>query len=98
MRTLTANDIAKRIQRPGESLRSAVDRLRNWTKEGIIKPVGDAHPGTGRKKQYAENAAVTAGILQALSDATGGTAVYLSFVAEEIERDISKAAKDGLVF
>ena len=38
MATLTAGDIAQMIQRPGEELRTAVDRVRNWTKEGLLKP------------------------------------------------------------
>ena len=83
--TLTAGDIAEIIQRPGEELTTAVDRVRNWAKEGLLKPVGDAHPGTGRKKQYPEKAAVRAMILQAISDATGGRAVYLAQMIESVE-------------
>jgi hypothetical protein len=82
--TLTAQDIARHIQRPGENLTAAVDRLRNWTKEGLIQPVGDLRPGTGRKKRYAEIAITKAVIIQILADATGGAAGYLAAVADEL--------------
>jgi hypothetical protein len=90
MATLTVRDIAQRVQRPGEELRTAVDRVRNWTKEGLLKPVGDIHPGTGRKKQYSEKAAIRALILQAISDATGGRAVYLAHMIEFVEEQLRK--------
>jgi hypothetical protein len=89
--TLTAQDIARRIRRPNEELTAAVDRLRNWTKEGLIKPVGDLHPGTGRKKRYAAGAVTKAVVLQILSDATGGTAGYLSVVVDAIAPVLHKA-------
>jgi hypothetical protein len=90
MTTLTVSDIAQRVQRPGEELRTAVDRVRNWTKEGLLKPIGDIHPGTGRKKQYSEKAAVRAMILQAISDATGGRAVYLAHMLEFVETELRR--------
>jgi hypothetical protein len=99
MRTFTASDIAKRIQRPGEKLQAAVDRLRNWAKEGLIKPVGSLHPGTGRKKQYPESAATRAMILQALADATGGPAVFLSGIIDQVEEKFAEARRTpGSVF
>jgi hypothetical protein len=93
MATLTVSEIAERVQKPGEELRTAVDRVRNWTKEGLLKPVGDIHPGTGRKKQYSEKAAIRALILQAISDATGGRSVYLAHMIEEVEARLRKYRK-----
>jgi hypothetical protein len=90
MTILTVGDIAQKVQRPGEELQTAVDRVRNWTKEGLLKPVGDIHPGTGRKKQYSEKAAIRAMILQAISDATGGRAVYLAHMLEYVEAELRK--------
>jgi hypothetical protein len=74
---LTASDIAKYIQRPGEPLTAAVDRFRNWTKMGIIKPTGARHPGTGHKKQYSGAVLFQAILLQTLIDATGAPAISL---------------------
>jgi len=84
MASLTAQDIAKHIQRPGEPLAAAVDRLRNWTKMGIIKPVGARHPGTGRKKQYSSVALAEALLLQALTDALGSSAVSLRPLIDKV--------------
>jgi hypothetical protein len=96
--TLTASDIARRIQAPGEELKVAVDRVRNWTKEGIIKPIGDAHPGTGRKKKYSEEAARRAGILQVLSDFTHGDAVYLVHMIDRVEDELRKSRGKSQLF
>jgi len=93
MTTLTVRDIAQRVQKPGEELRTAVDRVRNWTKEGLLKPVGDIHPGTGRKKQYSEKTAIRALILQAVSDATGGRAIWLAHMIERVEAKLHKYRK-----
>lgn len=75
MADLTVSDIARHIQRPGESLTAAVDRLRNWTDMGIIKAKGPKRPGTGHKRRYSTDALISAGILQTLVDATGSPAI-----------------------
>ena len=46
--TITAKDIAEKIKKPGEKRQVAVDRLKNWTREGLLKPTGEKHPGKGR--------------------------------------------------
>ena len=84
MTTLTASDIAKYIKRPDETLTAAVDRLRNWTKMGLITPAGESNPGTGRKKQYSSAALLEAVLLQALSDGLGAPVVSLSAVVEQL--------------
>ena len=77
MADLTVRDIAAFIQRPGESLTTAIDRLRNWTDMGIIKPEGPKRPGTGRKRHYSVYALLDAVLLQALVDALGDRAASL---------------------
>jgi hypothetical protein len=84
MAGMTARDIAKHIQRPGESLTAAVDRLRTWTKMGIIKPSGERHPGTGRKKRYSKPALLEAVLLQTLTDSFGSSAVSLRSLVEQV--------------
>lgn len=68
MATITVSDIARRIQRPGEDQASVVDRLRNWTKEGLLRPVGDKNPGTGRPRRYPEEAVIDALVLSTLTE------------------------------
>jgi hypothetical protein len=68
---LTAGEIAVRIQQPGEDLRAISERLRTWTKEGLIKPLGKRSPGTGRHHRYPERALIDAAILSQLSQQYG---------------------------
>jgi hypothetical protein len=65
--TVTVGEIAQRIKEPGEELSAIVDRLRSWTKEGLLKPLGKRKPGTGVKRVYAERAIIDAAILSLLS-------------------------------
>jgi hypothetical protein len=64
---LTVRDIAKRIRRDDEDLDVVVNRLRNWTKEGLLQFVGDKHPGTGKTRFYPEYAVIDALVLSALT-------------------------------
>jgi hypothetical protein len=93
MATLTVRDIAVHIQRAGEPLTAAIDRLRNWTKMGLIKPSGEQNPGTGRKKHYTTVALLEAVLLQALTDTLGSSAVSLSPLVAQI----SKMVRRGVI-
>jgi hypothetical protein len=71
----SARQIAEKIQRPDEAPSSAMNRLKNWTNEGFVKPLGDSHPGTGRARQYSSQALTDAVMLQIITNATGMSAV-----------------------
>lgn len=77
---LTVRDVARRIRRDGEDLEVVVNRLRNWTKEGLLAFLGDKHPGSGRTRLYPEYAVVDALVLSALT-ATGIPAVRVGGAA-----------------
>jgi hypothetical protein len=68
---LTAGEIAERIQQEGEDVRAISERLRHWTKEGLLKPLGKKNPGTGRRHRYPERALVDAAILSRLTQKYG---------------------------
>jgi hypothetical protein len=82
--SLTARDIAQHLRRGDEPLSAAVDRFRNWTKMGLIKPVGELHPGTGRKKRYSPAALLEAVLLQSVLDLTSRPAAELAGVVRGI--------------
>ena len=84
MATLTAQDIGEHIQQPRESLTAAVDRFRNWTKMGLIKPTGERHPGTGHKKRYAKAVLLEAVLMQSLLNLTERPAVDLAGIVKGI--------------
>jgi hypothetical protein len=95
MQTVTAKDIAEKIQRPGEALQVAVDRLRNWTREGLIKPVGAKHPGKGRAKQYPRKAIFEAALLQVLIDCTGIGAINAGPLLDAAKKLLGATVKEG---
>jgi hypothetical protein len=64
---LTVRDIAKRIRRDDEDLEVVVNRLRNWTKEGLLEFSGNKHPGPGKTRRYPEDAVTDALVLSALT-------------------------------
>jgi DNA-binding transcriptional MerR regulator len=68
MPIMTVKELAERICRPHEDIGAVIDRLRNWTKEGLLETAGDKNPGTGRRRHYDDSALVDALILTTLAD------------------------------
>jgi hypothetical protein len=73
--TLTISEIAERIRSPDEELGAVIDRLKNWVKEGLLQPIGEKNPGTGRHRRFPETALIDAAILHVLTDQIGMQAV-----------------------
>ncbi|UWU73052.1 hypothetical protein N2603_23395 [Bradyrhizobium huanghuaihaiense] len=71
MTTYSVSEIAERIGKPGEDQRVVGDRIRNWTREGLLKPIGEKNPGTGRSRLYPEVALFEAIVLSALTESIG---------------------------
>ncbi len=68
MKTVGTVEIAEKIQRPGEDLESAINRLKSWVREGLFdKFLQDAEPGTGRARQYSREALFDAFLLEVLT-------------------------------
>jgi MerR HTH family regulatory protein len=44
------------------------ERLRHWTREGLLDPIGGRHPGSGVHRRYSEETAVRAAVLSRLAD------------------------------
>jgi hypothetical protein len=83
---LTAGDIADRIrERDDEDLRAIGERLRHWTKEGLLKPIGKQNPGTGNRLRYPERALVDAAILSRLTRRFGFWAKKVPFTRELLD-------------
>jgi DNA-binding transcriptional MerR regulator len=68
MATVTLHDTARKIQRPREPLRKAVDRIHYWVRAGAISP-GRKHPGTGGRRRYPTDTALRVSLLQACAAA-----------------------------
>jgi hypothetical protein len=95
MQTLTVAEIAQRIRRPHEDMRSAGDRIRNWTREGLLTPDGEKHPGTGKVRRYPPSALMDAAFLQVITDCTGVAAVAAGELLGEARRIFARATKAG---
>jgi hypothetical protein len=98
LQTLSVKDIAERIKRPGEELQVTVDRLRNWTDQGLIHQVGEKNPGKGRARRYGRDALLEAALLEVLTDPENQiempavrAAAYLRAVKKEIAADWEEA-------
>jgi hypothetical protein len=71
----TVSDIAQRIKRPEEELAKAVARVRGWTKEGLLHPIGNVNTGTGNARRYSMDAVVDAVLIETFGQAFGSQAV-----------------------
>jgi hypothetical protein len=96
MPDLTVSDIAEMIVRPGEDIRAAGDRIRNWTKEGLLIPLGEKNPGTGRSRLYPEAAMLEAMVLRELTEAIGLQPLKTRFFARWLTSEESPLPKNGL--
>jgi hypothetical protein len=94
MRTVTVSEIAERIRRPHEDLRATGDRIRNWTREGLLVPIGEKNPGTGKVRHYPEAALMQAALIQVIVDCTGVAAVAAGDLLKEANQ-IFERAKSG---
>jgi hypothetical protein len=64
----TVRELAERVRRPDEDITAVVDRLRNWTKEGLLTHLGPKNPGTGRHRRYSQEGLIEAAVLSALAE------------------------------
>ncbi|MGY3409147.1 hypothetical protein ACVWZV_005260 [Bradyrhizobium sp. GM5.1] len=87
----TVSDIAERIKRPDEEIGQAITRVRNWTKEGLIHPVGQANPGTGRAREYSQEALIDAFLIDAFVQCFGSAAVSVPQYLKRIRYFFSDA-------
>jgi hypothetical protein len=66
--SISAKQIAEKLAATPSELPSAMERVRHWTREGLLPVLGDRYPGTGRKRLYPGEALTTARILNALAE------------------------------
>lgn len=87
------SDIAEKIKRPDEDIGQAITRVRNWTKEGLLKPSGKANPGSGRTRKYSKATLRDAVLMQALVN-SGTSATWSSWLVRQI-RELLPTIKEG---
>jgi hypothetical protein len=96
-RTLTAGEIAERIRESDdEYLRVVFERLRHWTRSGLLKPTGEQNPGTGHHLRFPQRALADAAILTRLTKRYGLWAkkmpLFTSALLDQAAKQIPKMA------
>jgi hypothetical protein len=91
---LTAGEIAERIRESDdEDPRAISERLRHWTREGLLRPIGRPK-GTGHHLRYPERVIVEAAILSRLTKRYGFWAKKLpSFTAALLDKAVEQIPK-----
>jgi hypothetical protein len=64
---LTGSELAQRMGRTAN--KTFMERLRYWTREGLLKPVGARSPGRGQRRVYPDTADQDAAILNVMLEA-----------------------------
>jgi hypothetical protein len=67
--TLTVGEIAEQVSASPEETPAVRERLRHWTREGLMSPVAGHHAGTGKHRQYDPGITYDGAILNALARA-----------------------------
>jgi DNA-binding transcriptional MerR regulator len=65
--TLTVGQIAEQLVSIASNKAATRERLRHWTREGLLSPIGDHHSGTGTHRQYGPSSTYDAAILHAIA-------------------------------
>jgi hypothetical protein len=65
---LSAKEIAVRVARSEDDAQSVFERIRHWTREGLLTAFGEPNPGTGRKRQYEVREVPKARLFNELAD------------------------------
>ena len=64
----TVSEIVERIAKPRRSKAVLNERIRHWTRERLLSPIGKRNPGTGRHRSYHDTAVLDAALLNELAD------------------------------
>ena len=67
--TLTVGQIVEQLGPVAPDAAAMTERIKHWTKEGLLLPVNSHHAGTGRHRRYSPDAGYEAAILNALATA-----------------------------
>jgi hypothetical protein len=97
----TVGQIARALAAEQKHRRPLMERIRHWTREGLIKPVGEKNPGTGRHRRYDENALAQVAVLDALAGLglqIGGQREVLLVAMKSIEKWRKKFREEDAPF
>src|SRR5215471_4882471 len=67
--TVTVGEIAEQLSATPEETPAVRERLRHWTREGLMSPIAHRHAGTGKHRHYEPSITYDGAILNALARA-----------------------------
>ena len=88
--TLTVGEIAEQLHPIAPNTSATIERIRHWTKIGLLRPVRHRRSGTGRHRHYSPDASFEAAILNALAS------VGLELVSRSYVQNALSEAREAL--
>jgi DNA-binding transcriptional MerR regulator len=76
--------IVDRLNAEAAAVQPLFERIRHWTREGLLSPAGEKNPGTGRARFYDETAFRKARVLNSLTEC-GFTVRHLRAVIDFLD-------------
>jgi DNA-binding transcriptional MerR regulator len=73
-----------KLNAEGAAVQPLFERIRHWTREGLLSPAGEKNPGTGRARFYDETAFRKARVLNSLTEC-GFTVRHLRAVIDFLD-------------
>jgi DNA-binding transcriptional MerR regulator len=88
--TLTVGQIAEQLSPVAPDQGATRERIRHWTREGLLSPIASHHSGTGKRRQYdASSVVYDAALLNAVASAG------LHVITQRYLLDALSMARDG---
>jgi len=94
--TLTVGQIVDQLGSLAPDAAAMNERIRHWTREGLLRPVDQHHAGTGKHRRYDADASLDTAVLNAL--ATAGLQVvsrpYVKTILAEARKALQNFRRD----
>jgi hypothetical protein len=65
--TRTVSDLAEALAPIAPDVAGTIQRIRHWTREGVLQPIAFAHGGPGKHRRYSPAAVYSAAVLHVLT-------------------------------
>lgn len=100
---ITVAQMADRAGKRGDAKELFIQRVRHWTRERLLRPLGETNPGTGKHRLYSDAAFHEALILEAMTDrgipiATQRLIIGVVRQERHLGRRVEEAKKSGSKF
>jgi DNA-binding transcriptional MerR regulator len=89
--TETVGEIAARLAAISPNFEGTIQRIRHWTREGLMVPADLHHAGTGRHRRYPQTAVFDAAVLHVLTNAGLTTSAVRDLKTTSPERHLVDA-------